>query len=127
MTSPKTLLKICWDLKTLIENIVKNIALFVIVKFSVMSSSIEQLTNLLATQFVDSKLNQKQKKTWIYNSSQPEFSSNWSPEKISNILKVKPREERQVEAGLYISSMLTGKRFVAIDNYTIDKLSQGKN
>lgn len=111
----------------MLENIVKNIALFVIVKFSVMSSSIEQLTNLLATQFVDSKLNQRQKKTWVYNSSEPEFSSNWSPEKISNILNVKLREERQVEAGLYISSMLTGKRFVAIDNYTIDKLSQGKN
>lgn len=91
-----------------------------------MSSSIEQLTTLLANQFVDSKWNQRQKKTWFYNSSEPKSSSNWSLEKISNILKVKPREKNQVEAGLYISSMLTGKRFVAIDNNTIEKLSQGK-
>lgn len=91
-----------------------------------MSSSIEQLTTLLANQFVDSKLNQRQKKTWFYNSSEHKSSSNWSLEKMSNILKVKPREKNQVEAGLYISSMLTGKRFVAIDNNTIEKLSQGK-
>lgn len=111
----------------ILENIVKNTALLIIVKFSVMSSSIEQLTSLLTTQFVAPKLNQDEKKTWFHNSSEPKSSSIWSPETISNILKVKPRENKQVEAELYISSTLTGKRFVAIDNYTIDKLSQGKN
>ena len=104
--------------------------------FAAMTSDLDELTDLLMDQFSDSPSsssnNRRNKNRQGHSGNSGSSSSHqnsgsgssgWSFDKIDNMLNIQPSEQEQVEANLMIST-LGGKRFISLDNHTIEQLPQ---
>nr|UJZ92574.1 vitellogenin [Scaphoideus titanus] len=97
--------------------------------FGAMTSSLDALADLFEDQFADDSSpssssghrNNQQSHQAHHQSSGSDAS--WSFDKIDKMLNMLNPEQKQVEAQLYLNVM-SGKRFFAIDNHTIEMLPQ---
>ncbi|KAF6216357.1 hypothetical protein GE061_000698 [Apolygus lucorum] len=89
---------------------------------SYMTSSADDLMDLLCDQFESQQESSSHKKSGSARRSQPSSgSSHWSVDKVANMLNIETDDAEQLEGNVLISA-LSGKKFFAFDNHTIEQL-----
>lgn len=86
-----------------------------------MTSSADDLLSLLSDQFSQSQQSRNSKKSAKHHASSGSSSSHWSVDKVANMLNIEMDDADQVEGNVFIS-MLSGRKFFAFDNHTIEQL-----
>ncbi|CAA9998147.1 unnamed protein product, partial [Nesidiocoris tenuis] len=87
-----------------------------------MTSNADDLVNLLSQQFQDnqqSSSSSRGKKSGNANSGSQ--NSHWSADKLANLLNMEMDEADQVEGNFFLS-MLSGDKFFAFDNHTVEQI-----
>lgn len=94
---------------------------------SYMTSNADDLVNLLSQQFQDnqqsSSSSSRGKKSGNANSGSQ--NSHWSADKLANLLNMEMDEADQVEGNFFLS-MLSGDKFFAFDNHTVEQIPRRK-
>lgn len=85
-----------------------------------MTSSADDLMDLLSDQFGEYESHGNKK-----GGNKQGSQSNWSTDKIANMLNIEVDDADQVEGNLMIS-WAGGRRFFAFDNHTIEQIPKSK-
>lgn len=90
-----------------------------------MTSSADDLLDLLSQQFAQGQQNRSGKKSSKHQSSSGSGSTHWSVDKVANMLNIEMDDAEQMEGNVLIS-LLSGNKFFAFDNHTVEQIPRRK-